>query len=130
LKGRGGSILKFRCKICGCEFENEGSIEKHVQSKHSDEVVKIVLKEALKRESTKSIEGLNVLIDNMDVKKFKELDVDVGTAEGIARLINEVFFHGDWKKYIEWIRKYGSKKQRREDIPFIEEIMKKDMRRE
>jgi hypothetical protein len=70
-----------------------------VQSKHSDEVVKIVLKEALKRESTKSIEGLNVLIDNMDVKKFKELDVDVGTAEGIARLINEVFFHGDWKKY-------------------------------
>jgi len=126
---KSGNILKFQCKICGREFENEKSIEKHIQSKHSDEVVKIVLKEAIKGGSTKSIEGFNALIDNMDVKKIKELDVDIETAEGIARMFNEVFFHGDWKKHIEWIKKYGSEEQKREDIPLIEKIMKEDMKK-
>lgn len=121
---------KFHCKICDYEFESKRKVEKHIIREHHDEVIKIILKEVLRRgeRTSKEIKGFNILIDNMDVKKFKEIDVDLGTTEGIIRMINEVFFHGDWKKQIEWIKKYGSEEQKREDIPLIEELIMKNLK--
>jgi hypothetical protein len=63
----------------------------------------------------------------MDVKKFEEWDLDITKPEEIARMFNEVFFHGDWEKHIEWIKTYGSEEQKREDIPLLEKLMREDM---
>jgi hypothetical protein len=54
--------------------------------------------------------------------------LDITKPEDIARMFNEVFFHGDWEKHIEWIKKYGSEEQRREDIPLLEKLMREDMK--
>ncbi len=47
------------------------------------------------------------------------------TAEGMARMFNDLIFDGDWKKHIEWIEKYGGDEQKREDIPLLKELMEK-----
>ncbi len=106
-------------------------MERHIRRKHGDEVMKATFKEALKglRKTPKDIEGLSILIDGMDVKKLEELDVDLETAEGMARMFNEVFFRGDWRKHVEWIKRYGSREQRREDIPLIERLMRENRKR-
>jgi predicted transcriptional regulator len=126
-----GGGLKFRCKMCGREFRTEKSVENHIKGEHHEDVVKLTFKKALSKmgKSPEYTRAFNILIDNMDVKKLEELDVDLTKAEEIARLFNEVFFHGDWEKYIEWIKMYGSEKQQREDIPLLEKLMKEDMKK-
>jgi hypothetical protein len=124
-----GVGLRFRCKMCGREFGTEMGVKAHIRGKHHGDVLKSTFKQALSNmgRSPEHSRAFRTLIDNMDVKKFEEWDLDITKPEEIARMFNEVFFHGDWKKHIEWIKKYGSEEQQREDIPLLEKLMREDM---
>jgi hypothetical protein len=119
----------FRCKMCGREFGTEMGVKAHIRGKHHGDVLKSTFKQALSNmgRSPEHTRAFRTLIDNMDVKKFEEWDLDITKPEEIARMFNEVFFHGDWEKHIEWIKTYGSEEQKREDIPLLEKLMREDM---
>jgi len=93
--------------------------------------MRAVLKKTLsgKRGTKREMMAWRALIENMDVERLKDLDVDITKADGLAKMFNEVFFHGDWKRHIEWTEKYGSKEQKREDIPLLKN-MRKEMRKQ
>jgi hypothetical protein len=104
----------FRCKMCGREFGTEMGVKAHIRGKHHGDVLKSTFKQALSNmgRSPEHTRAFRTLIDNMDVKKLEELDLDVTKAEEIARMFNEVFFHGDWKKHIVMERSMGVKNSR------------------
>jgi len=109
-----GVGLRFRCKMCGREFGTEMGVEAHIRGKHHGDVLKSTFKQALSNmgKSPEHTRAFRTLIDNMDVKKLEEWDLDITKPEEIARMFNEVFFHGDWKKHIVMERSMGVKNSR------------------
>jgi len=48
-----------------------------------------------------------------------------GLVDGLALFESQTVFDGDWDWHIGYIKKYGSKGQKKEDIPYIQEMRQK-----
>ena len=62
------------------------------------------------------------ILDRIDSEKLMEFKDDFTTEEGLLRMINKAVFGGNWKKYVEWIEKYGTEEQKSKDIALIRKI--------
>jgi hypothetical protein len=79
--------------------------------------------------SEKLKEALSELINqgaDIDLERLKSFNGELTKPEDMARFLNEVFFRGDWSKHIEFIKKHGSERQKKEDIPLIRQLMEKE----
>ncbi|MBI4896715.1 MAG: DUF1186 domain-containing protein [Candidatus Aenigmarchaeota archaeon] len=55
-------------------------------------------------------QDIEKLLESADAKHLVEIDADPNTEEGVARLMNALFFGGDWDKQLQWTEKHGRKR--------------------